>query len=246
MTGEPMINSDGGSGVKLAVMQPYFLPYIGYFQLIAAVDRFIVYDNIKYTKKGWINRNRLLQDGKAVMFTLPIRRGSDLLDVCEREVAADFDRDRLLNQFKGAYRRAPHFARIFPLLERIVRYQDDNLFRYVHHSILRIVEHLGIATEISISSDIAIDHSLRSQEKVLALCGAVKATGYVNSIGGVELYSKKLFREKGVDLSFIKSNSFEYRQFEDAFVPWLSIVDVMMFNPLGAIKACISTNYEFI
>ena len=90
--------------MRLAIMQPYFFPYIGYFQLIAAVDQFIVYDNIKYTKKGWINRNRMLQNGKDVMFSLPLKSDSDFLDVCERELAADFNRDKLLNQLKGAYR----------------------------------------------------------------------------------------------------------------------------------------------
>ena len=95
--------------MRLAIMQPYFFPYIGYFQLIAAVDMFIVYDNIKYTKKGWINRNRMLQNGKDVMFSLPLKSDSDYLDVCERELAADFNRDKLLNQFKGAYRRRPVF-----------------------------------------------------------------------------------------------------------------------------------------
>ena len=95
--------------MNLAIMQPYFLPYIGYFQLIKAVDQFIVYDNIKYTKKGWFNRNRMLQNGKDVTFSLPLKRDSDSLDVCERELAADFNRDKLVNQFKGAYRYAPYF-----------------------------------------------------------------------------------------------------------------------------------------
>src|SRR5258705_11030314 len=100
--------------MRLAVMQPYFFPYIGYFQLIAAVDLFIVYDNIKYTKKGWINRNRMLRNGKDVMFSVPLKNDSDYLDVCERELAADFNRDKLFNQLKGAYRGAPNFSQTFP------------------------------------------------------------------------------------------------------------------------------------
>ena len=232
--------------MRLAIMQPYFFPYIGYFQLIAAVDLFIVYDNIKYTKKGWINRNRMLQNGKDVMFSLPLKSDSDYLDVCERELAADFNRDKLLNQFKGAYRRAPYFAQTFPLVEQIVRYEDANLFRFLHHSIVKTCEHLGITTEIRISSDIAIDHGLKNQDKVLALCEAVGANTYVNAIGGMELYSKEAFREKGIELKFIKSKPFEYPQFGDEFVPWLSIIDVMMFNPLDTIRTCISTNYELI
>jgi len=217
-------------------MQPYFLPYIGYFQLIAAVDMFIVYDNIKYTKKGWINRNRMLQNGKDVMFSLPLKSGSDSLEVCERELAGDFSRDKLLNQFKGAYRQAPCFEQTFPLVEQIVRYEDVNLFRFLHHAIVKTCGHLGLATEIRISSGIAIDHSLKSQDKVLAMCEAVGATTYINAIGGMELYSKEAFLARGVELKFIKSKPFEYAQFGAEFVPWLSIVDVMMFNPLPVIQ----------
>ena len=225
-------------------MQPYFFPYIGYFQLIAAVDLFILYDNVKYTKKGWINRNRMLQNAKDVMFSLPLKSDSDFLDVCQRELAPDFNREKLLNQFKGAYRRALYFEQTFPLVEQIVRYEDANLFRFLHHAIVKTCEHLGITTVIRISSDIAIDHDLKNQDKVLTLCEAVGASTYVNAIGGMELYSKEAFREKSIDLKFVQSKPFEYAQFGAGFVPWLSIIDVMMFNPLDTIKTCISTNYK--
>lgn len=222
---------------RVAIMQPYFFPYIGYFQLIAAVDQFVVYDNIKYTKKGWINRNRMLQNGKDALFSLPLKKDSDALDVCERELAADFNRDKLLNQFKEAYRRAPYFEQTFALLEQIVNFGDANLFRYLHHSIVRTCEHLNITTEIKISSGIAIDHSLKSQQKVLAICEAAGATAYVNTIGGVELYSKEAFRNKGIELTFIKPKPFEYTQLGGEFVPWLSIIDLMMFNSVEAIQS---------
>lgn len=232
--------------MKLAIMQPYFLPYIGYFQLIAAVDVFILYDNIKYTKKGWINRNRMLLNGTDAMFSLPVKKGSDSLHVVERELAADFDRIKLLNQFRGAYSRAPQFELIFPVLEQIVCHQDANLFRYIHHSIVRLCEHLEIKTEIRISSGIAIDHGLKSQDKVLALCKAVGAETYMNPIGGVELYAKGDFRDQGIALQFIKALPYEYAQFGAPFAPWLSIVDVLMFNPLNTVRACINENYELV
>lgn len=227
-------------------MQPYFFPYIGYFQLIAAVDQFIVYDNIKYTKKGWINRNRMLQNGTDVMFSLPLKSDADSLDVCLRELASDFNCDKLLNQFKGAYRRAPYFEQTFPLLEQIVRHEDTNLFRYLHHSLVKTCEHLDIKTRITVSSELDIDHGLKSQDKVLALCNAVGADTYVNAIGGMELYAKEAFLKQGVALQFIKSGPYEYAQLGGAFVPWLSIIDVMMFNPMDAVKACIMSNYELI
>lgn len=232
--------------MKLGIMQPYFLPYIGYFQLLASVDQFIVYDNIKYTKQGWINRNRMLLNGTDTMFSLPLKKGSDSLNVIERELAAEFDRSKLLNQFKGAYGRAPQFELIYPVLERIVRHEDDNLFRYIHHSIVRLCEHLGIKTEIKISSEIDIDHELKGQDKVLALCKGVCASTYINAIGGVELYDKDDFRLQGIDLKFIKTRPLEYAQLGSEFVPWLSILDVLMFNPLNTVRACINENYDWI
>ena len=232
--------------MKLAIMQPYFLPYIGYFQLIASVDQFIVYDNIKYTKKGWINRNRMLQNGADAMFSLPLKRDSDTLDVVQRELTADFDRNKLLNHFRGAYARAPFFAQTFPLLECIVRCEERNLFRYIRHAIVQLCAHLGIKTEIRISSDIAIDHELKAQDKVLALCRATGADTYINAIGGTALYDRDVFREQGVELKFIRSKPFEYAQFGAPFVPWLSIVDVMMFNAPEQISAAIRHGYELV
>lgn len=227
-------------------MQPYFLPYIGYFHLLASVDQFILYDNIKYTKKGWINRNRLLVNGTDAMFSLPLKKDSDALNVVQRELAEDFDRTKLLNQFRGAYGGAPWFEQNYPLLNRIVRHEDPNLFRYIHHSIVRLCEHLGIKTEIRISSEIAIDHELKGPNKVLAFCKAVGADTYINAIGGVDLYDRADFRSQGINLQFLKAKPFEYVQFGAPFVPWLSIVDVLMFNSLNTILGTFNETYELV
>jgi hypothetical protein len=232
--------------MKVGIMQPYFLPYIGYFQLISAVDLFIVYDNIKYTKKGWINRNRMLQNGSDVMFSLPLKSDSDSLDIRQRELAADFKRSKFLNSMSSAYRRAPNFEQTFPLVEKIVGYDDPNLFGFLHHSLLATCAHLGIQTRFEISSAVAIDHSLRSQDKVIALCVASSATTYINAIGGTELYSKAVFEENKIQLQFIRTQPFEYLQFDNPFVPYLSIVDVLMFNSLSAVQTRISTHYDLI
>lgn len=232
--------------MRLALMQPYFLPYVGYFQLLGAVDEFIVYDNIKYTKKGWINRNRMLRNGTDVMFSLPLKSASDSLDVVERELSETFERDKLLAQFEGAYRKAPYFAQTFPLVQRVVGCPEVNLFRYIHHSLVEVCAHLGLTTKVTISSTIPVDRSLKNQELVLAYCQARGAKTYVNAIGGMELYSKAAFQERGLELRFIKSKPFEYAQLGAPFVPWLSILDVMMFNPVDAIRAYLSTHYELI
>lgn len=236
-----------GTGRKVAIMQPYFLPYIGYFQLIASVDVFVAYDNIKYTKKGWINRNRMLQGGKDAVFSLPLRGGSDSLDIRERELAADFDRRKLLNQFRGAYGKAPHFEGTFAMLEKIVGHDDRNLFGYLRHSIATVCDHLGLATEIKASSTVGVDHrSLKGQDKVLAICEAMGAGTYVNAIGGTDLYARDAFRGRGIELKFIQPRPLEYPQFGGVFVPWLSIVDVLMFNPVEAVRGHVETRYDLV
>lgn len=240
-----MISGSREKGMT-AIMQPYFLPYIGYFQLIAAVNLFIVYDNIKYTKKGWINRNRFLLNGKDEIFSLPLKGDSDLLDVRERSLAADFNCDKLVSQLVGAYRKAPYFKQAFPLIEQILRRDESNLFQFLYLSIVLVCQYIGITTEIRISSDIPIDHALKNQDKVLALCKAVSTDVYVNAIGGIDLYSKEDFRSHQIELKFIRSRPFVYPQFGNDFVPWLSIVDVLMFNSRDYIRENVYSNYELI
>jgi hypothetical protein len=217
---------------KLAIMQPYFLPYIGYFQLIKSVDEFILYDNIQYTKKGWINRNRILVNGSDRLITLPVKKDSDYLNVVDREISNTWNTDKknLLNLIKSSYSKAPYFKETYELLEECLGVEDTNLFEFIHQTLLKINRYVEIETPIVISSTIPIDHSLKSEEKVLSLCKAVGATMYINAIGGQHLYSKDRFAAHKIQLQFIKSDTIQYSQFNDNFVPWLSIVDVLMFN----------------
>jgi hypothetical protein len=220
-------------------MQPYFLPYIGYWQLMAAVDRFVVYDNIKYTKKGWINRNRFLRDGHDAFFTLPLKKGSDFLHIDQRSIADDFDPETLLKPIESAYRKAPHFASAFAVFEAIVRSTPRNLFEFLHNGLRLTAEYLDIKTPIVVSSTIPIDHELKAAAKVIALCSAVGATRYVNFIGGRELYSAEQFNAAGIDLKFIQSRPISYPQFDHPFVASLSILDVMMFNSKDTVRGMV-------
>lgn len=225
-----------GDTMKVAIMQPYFLPYIGYFQLINAVDTFVVYDDIKYTKKGWINRNRFLLDGHDKVFSLPLQAGSNALDVRERNLAPDFNRTKLLNQLNAAYRKAPCFEPVWPLLQEIVGRRESNLFRFIHASIEDVCRFLGVNTQQVISSTLDIDHALVGQDKVMAICRRLGATSYINAIGGRELYSRDAFAAQGMQLEFLQSRPHAYTQFERPFVPWLSILDVMMFNQSSSLS----------
>jgi hypothetical protein len=227
-------------------MQPYLLPYIGYFQLLAAVDEFIVYDNIQYTKKGWINRNRLLENGRDAVFTLPITSASDYLDVRDRTIATEFKPQAMLQRFASAYGRAPFYAQTKPLLDEVFGHADRNLFGFLEHALHAAAQHLGIDTPIRVSSTVPIDHGLKAEDKVLALCAAAGASTYINSIGGTELYSRERFAADGVELSFLRALPFEYQHKADPFVPSLSIVDVLMHNPLDEVRERLRTGYELI
>ena len=227
-------------------MQPYFFPYIGYFQLIHSVDLFILYDNIKYTKKGWINRNRFLLNGADSVFSVPLRKDSDFLDVKNRAVADNFDAAKLVNQLREAYRRAPQFDQAFPIVESAIVAPRRNLFDYIHGTVTDVCRYLGVGTRIVASSSIAIDPALKAEDRVLALCRATGASAYVNAIGGQKLYSREEFEAHGVELKFLESHAITYPQFGDPFVPWLSIVDVLMFNSVPTIRQFIETGYELV
>ena len=229
--------------MRLAIMQPYFLPYIGYWQLIAAVDVFVVYDNIKYTKKGWINRNRFLVNGKEALFSLPLRKDSDFLDVSQRYLADSFDREALIRRFREAYRKAPEFHAFMPILEDLIRFSSNNLFDYILNSIYRICEFLGLKTKVIISSHIKCDHSLKSSDRVQALCKALCADTYINPIGGTELYSKESFARQQLALQFLQPNLCEYPHCGNTFFPWLSIVDVAMFNTGERLRQQVTSGY---
>lgn len=226
-------------------MQPYFLPHIGYWQLLAAVDRFVVYDNIQYTKKGWINRNRFLRNGADAFFTVPLKKGSHLLDVADRALADDFDPGTLLNPLAAAYRKAPLFGTVFPVIETVVAAAPRNLFEYLHRGLMVIADYLEIRTPVVVSSMVAIDHRLGSERRVLALCEALGATRYINTTGGRTLYSAPTFAEHGIELRFIQSRPLTYPQYDHPFVPSLSIVDVMMFNSKDTIRGMLGA-YELI
>lgn len=231
--------------MKIGIMQPYFLPYIGYFQLLNTVDKYVIYDNIQYTKKGWINRNRILQNGKDLLISIPLEKESDYLDVKERFISEGFDRKKLLNQIRESYRKAPYVETVMPVMEGIINYDDRNLFDFIFNSVEEICRYLNINTEIIVSSTLNIDHSLKGQDKVIAISKELGATDYYNAIGGQELYNSDDFKKEDINLHFLSSNPIEYKQFNNDFVPWLSILDVMMFNSVDEIKEMLN-NYKLV
>lgn len=226
---------------KVTIMQPYFFPYIGYFQLINSVDEFVIYDNIQYTKKGWINRNQILVNGTSKKITVPLKKGSDYLNIVDRKLPDSWSKDRkkLLNLIHSSYEKAPFFKEAHEVVERSLMSDEVNLFKFLFNNIKNINEYLGIKTAMTISSDIDIDHTLKSTDKVLAICENRGADTYINAAGGVDLYDKNDFKKHGINLTFINSEPIVYYQFSKAlreFVPWLSIIDVIMFNSKETVR----------
>jgi hypothetical protein len=219
-------------------MQPYFFPYIGYWQLINTVDKFVIYDNIQFTKKSWIRRNRILLNGKDKLFTLTIKKDSDYLDIKDRYLSEEYvdAHKRLLNQIKMAYKKAPQFEVAFPIIEECINFNNNNLFEYIYHSIIKVIEYLNISTEIVIASSINMNHSLHNKYKVMEICNKLGGDIYINPIGGIELYDKEEFSENGIELKFLQTNKFEYNQYQSSFISNLSIIDVMMFNTKEEIR----------
>jgi hypothetical protein len=234
--------------MKLAIMQPYLFPYIGYFQLMNAADEFVVYNNIKYTKKGWINRNRILVNGSDAYINFPLKKDSDYLDIKDRCLAEIWpqERQKLLNKLRESYRSATYFEQAYSVIEKCILFEDMNLFAFILHSLNILKNYLDISTPFVVSSTIEIDNSLKAQDKVMAICKARQAGVYINPIGGVELYNKEDFTKAGIELFFLKTGAITYKQFNNIFVPSLSIIDVMMFNSKEEIKEYLNSFYSLV
>ena len=215
-------------------MQPYLFPYIGYFQLIHAADRFVVYDDVAYIKQGWINRNRILINGEPSFFSVPIKHASSFALI--RDTLIDDDPqharwvEKLLKTFDNAYRRAPEFSRVFPIVERVFSLKTARIADLAVASVKAIASLLEMNTTFVDSSTTYGNAHLKGEDRVLSICKAESANEYINVPGGEALYSRERFQARGIGLSFIRPRAVEYRQFGGAFVPWLSVLDVLMFN----------------
>jgi hypothetical protein len=219
------------NAMKIGIMQPYFLPYLGYFQIMKACDKYVVYDNIQFTKKGWIHRNRMLLNGKDALFSLPLKNDSDYLNIDQRALADTFDKEKnkILGQIKSAYGKAPQFKTAYPVIESIFNHPDTNLFGYIYHAISAIKDYLRIDTPLVVSSGISMNHELKGKYRVMEIVKQLGGDTYINPIGGVELYDKQEFTDNGIALHFHKMQTVVYPQFKNDFVPYLSILDLMMF-----------------
>jgi ribosomal protein S18 acetylase RimI-like enzyme len=226
---------------RLAIMQPYAFPYLGYFHLISLSDLFVFYDDVNYIKRGWINRNRILANGAASRFAIPVADSSQNRRINQIRTAYDSRWiDRFYKTLVGAYRRAPYFdASIDPIIS-VFRAHHDSISELAIASIVAIYDHIGASLRFSRSSIASPDSvGLQKADRLIAICKRLGYRHYVNASNGRALYDRESFMREGIDLSFVKSSAVQYPQFGGAFIPDLSIIDVMMFNSPAQIRELI-------
>ncbi|AFK02944.1 WbqC-like family protein [Emticicia oligotrophica DSM 17448] len=214
----------------LGIMQPYVFPYIGYFQLIKRVDKFVIYDDVAFINKGWINRNNILMNGKASMFTIPLIGASQnkLIREIEIDNLAAWSK-KFFKTLEQSYKKAPFYKEAFGLIEQVFNSPAENISALAVNSLKETCKYLKIETEIIESSVIYQNQELKAQNRILDICKQENANHYINPIGGMAIYDKQLFADNKILLNFIKSNAIQYTQFKNEFVPWLSIIDLLMF-----------------
>ena len=223
--------------MKVVIMQPYLFPYLGYWQMIALADVFVLFDDVNFIKKGWINRNNILLNNSAHLFTLPLQHASQNKLINQININDNIkEKQKLLKMFESAYKKAPFFSEVFPIISSIVMYDQPNLARFLMNQFNILFTYMGIKSRLVYSSEIHKDNSLRAQDKIIDICHRLNATHYINAIGGLNLYSRERFNDENIVLNFIKMGDVSYKQFNDQFIPFLSIIDVMMFNDKCEIK----------
>lgn len=210
------------------------MPYIGYFQLMKAVDKYVIYDDVNFIKGGWINRNNILINSEKRLFTISLDGASPNKKINEILIKDDFT--KFLRSLELSYHKAPYFEQGISLMRDILKFEDKKLSLFIGNSFRAISNYLDFNTEFLYSSTIEKDNELRAEKKVISICKSLGANEYYNAIGGKELYSKENFETNGLKLHFLKTNQIEYKQFGNVFVPNLSIIDILMFNSKAEIN----------
>ena len=230
----------------LAVMQPYLFPYIGYFQLINAVDRFVIYDDVNFINKGWINRNYIIVNKEKSLFTLPLKSSGQNKIIKDLEISDPAKwKSNFLKTIETSYKKAEHFTLTFELVIKILSFKETNLSAFIANSLNIIKDHLNIDTHILESSVIYKNAQLKGKDRILDICLKENADEYFNLSGGKTLYSLELFKERGIDLKFIKPLNIRYKQFGNGFLESMSIIDILMFNSKDKVIEFLN-NYELV
>lgn len=224
----------GDAGSSVAVMQPYFFPYLGYFQLLAEVDVFVVLDDTQYVTRRWINRNRILENGAAAHFTLPVASTGRRQLICEKRLHEPARHQRnLLERIRHAYHAAPHLDSVSAFLEPLFPGDDETVASFNVRALRALKELLGLRTRFVLASERAYPHCRTAQERIIHICLEESGTRYVNPIRArsLGLYEPAAFDAARLELSYLSTNpDIRYEQRSGPFVPDLSVIDILMFN----------------
>jgi hypothetical protein len=223
--------------MRVSIMQPYLFPYIGYFQLMAACDLFVAADDAQLTRRGWINRNRILVNDAPFRVTMPVATASHRLPINARQYVFQ---NRLALRFRHrlmrAYRRAPFFDTAMDIVDDALDCADPNVATFNVRALRCVARRLGIHTPVRLASDVSRKDGLSGQALVIDRCLRLGASQYLNPIGGRALYDEAVFAEAGIELRFVEPSVPFYSQFGARPVPSLSIIDVLMFNDLESTR----------
>lgn len=232
--------------MKVGIMQPYFFPYIGYFSLINAVDRWVVFDDVQYINKGWVNRNRIIHPicNEWIYITVPVCKHIREEKIKNISINRTIGyKDKILAQLESSYKkRATFFYEVMNIVSDCLEKENENLCRLNVYSMKKVCEYLHINFEYQLFSEMEIVNNRMSEagEWALYISREMKADEYINPIGGRALFDKKKFENSGINLRFLKQNIDKYEQKKASFIEGLSIIDVMMFNSVSDINEYMS------
>jgi WbqC-like protein family len=224
--------------MRLAIMQPYFVPYIGYFQLMSAVDKIVLLDDVNFINGGWINRNRIAVHGEPDWLTLPLAKASQNRLINEIKIVDDpLWKKKAIRTVELSYQSAPFANQILPLLLEMLGEARGSLSDFLLYQLRRLTDYIGIATQIELASARYPKNTLTGQRRILDICVREGASIYVNLPGGKSLYDGDLFAATGIELLFLDPNlpglTLRHSGREG---PCLSILDLLMLNPVAAVR----------
>ena len=227
--------------MKVAIMQPYIFPYIGYLQLINLVDTFIFYDDVNFIKQGWVNRNNILVNGQSFRFTIPLEKSSSFVKICDVQINNEMWvkwKDKFLKTLEQNYKKAPFFNSGFEIVDNVLSsyYKEMSISELAISSITELCKYMNINTKIISTSSKYENNHLSGKDRVIDICIRENANHYINPIGGKELYDQTSFKSFNLDLNFIQPLSHVYNQPTKHFIPWLSSIDIIMYNSKDSIK----------
>ncbi len=217
---------------RLSIMQPYCFPYIGYFNLIEASDKIIFYDDVNFINRGWINRNRIIVNGKDYMFTIPLKDLSQNKLINEiKPLTNDQFKNKFIKQIEMAYSYSANKSEIIDRIISLLDNEYNSIAELAVNSIKLVYDYIGLSFKYEMSS-INSPHTkgMEKADRLISICKENNYKNYVNPIGGVELYSKEYFKSRSINLNFLKAKSKIYNQKAEEFIPFLSIIDIMMNN----------------